>query len=141
MAARAWPWRRRRTAGAVLTETLVLLPVFMLLIFGLLDYARLLWTDLVLRHAAAETARYAMVHGSTAPAPASLTDLRGVFLGATAGIDAARLTLAMAPDWETGNTPGSTLQLTVTYQFDFLWQFLPAGSTTLQHVEFVPVAQ
>jgi len=141
MAAMSRSTHRQRTAGAVLTETLVLLPVFMLLIFGILDYARMLWTDLVLRHAAAETVRYATVHGSTAPAPASLAELRGVFLDATAGIEAARLTLAMAPDWETGNTPGSTLQLTVTYQFDFLWQFLPAGSTTLQHVEFVQVAQ
>lgn len=135
------PMTRRRSSGAVLTETIVLLPIFMLLIFGILDYARMLWTDLVLRHAAAETARYAMVHGSTAAAPASTADLRAVFLGATTGIDDGRLTFTVVPTWETGNTPGSTLRLQTSYQFNFLWQFLPAGTVTLQHTAFVDVSQ
>ena len=131
----------RWARGAVLTETIVLLPVFMLLVFGMLDYARMLWADLVLRHAAAETARYAMVHGSTAPDPATMTDLRNVFLGATTAIDGSQLSLEMVPAWETGNVPGGTLRLQINYRFDFLWQFLPAGSINLQHTEFVQVVQ
>lgn len=141
MAATVWRGRRRRTAGAVLTETLVLLPVFMLLIFGILDYARMLWADLVLRHAAAETARYAMVHGSASPDPATMADLRTVFLAATVAIDDGQLSLEMVPAWEAGGAPGNTLRLEVSYRFDFLWQFLPGGSIDLQHTEFVQIVQ
>lgn len=127
--------------GSVLLETLVLLPVFLLLVFGVLDFARLLWTDLVLRHALAETGRYAMVHGSSAPTPATLADLRTVYLAATTGIDEAQLTLQAVPDWSSGSTPGAQVRLEASYEFLFLWEFLPAPSATLTHEVLVDVTQ
>lgn len=127
--------------GSVLIETLVLLPVFLLLVFGVLDFARLLWTDLVLRHALAETGRYAMVHGSSAPTPATLADLRNVYLAATRSIDETQLTLQAVPDWSTGSTPGARVLLEAGYEFLFLWDFLPAPSVTLTHKVLVDVTQ
>lgn len=127
--------------GSVLLETLVLLPVFLLLVFGVLDFARLLWTDLVLRHALAETGRYAMVHGSASPDPATLAELRDVYLAATSGINGAQLTLQSVPDWSTGSTAGARVRLEASYQFLFLWDFLPAPSATLTHEVLVDVTQ
>ena len=132
---------RRLHHGSVLIETLVLLPVFLLLVFGVLDFARLLWTDLVLRHALAETGRYAMVHGSSAPTPATLADLRNVYLAATRSIDETQLTLQAVPDWSTGSTPGARVRLEAGYEFLFLWDFLPAPSVTLTHKVLVDVTQ
>lgn len=134
-------WRGSVAGGSVLLETLVLLPVFLLFIFGMLDLARLLWTDLVLRHAIAETGRYAMTRGNASPNPATLDDLRTVYLAATRTIDESRLTLQVVPEWSSGSTPGATLQIEASYQFVFLWDFLPAPSVTLQHVTFVDVTQ
>ncbi|MBU3671151.1 MAG: hypothetical protein FGM43_01285 [Sinobacteraceae bacterium] len=132
---------RQAHRGSVLLETLVLLPVFLLLVFGVLDFARLLWTDLVLRHALAETGRYAMVHGSAAPTPASLADLRNVYLAASRSIDEAQLTLQSIPDWDTASAPGAQLRLEASYEFQFLWDFLPAPSVTLTHEVLVDVTQ
>lgn len=132
---------RRLHHGSVLIETLVLLPVFLLLVFGVLDFARLLWTDLVLRHALAETGRYAMVHGSSAPTPATLADLRNVYLAATRSIDETQLTLQAVPDWSTGSTPGARVRLEAGYEFLFLWDFLPAPSVILTHKVLVDVTQ
>ena len=127
--------------GSVLLETLVLLPVFLLLVFGVLDFARLLWTDLVLRHALAETGRYAMAHGSASPDPATLAELRDVYLAATRSIDETQLTLQSVPDWGTGSTAGARVRLEASYQFQFLWDFLPAPSATLTHEVLVDVTQ
>ncbi len=127
--------------GSVLLETLVLLPVFLLLVFGVLDFARLLWTDLVLRHALAETGRYAMVHGSASPDPATLAELRDVYLAATSGINDAQLTLQSVPDWSTGSAAGARVRLEASYEFQFLWDFLPAPSATLTHDVLVDVTQ
>ena len=127
--------------GSVLIETLVLLPVFLLLVFGVLDFARLLWTDLVLRHALAETGRYAMVHGRSAPTPATLTELRVVYLAATRSINEAQLTLDAVPDWSTDSTPGAQVRLEARYEYLFLWDFLPAPSVTLTHEVMVDVTQ
>ena len=127
--------------GSVLLETLVLLPVFLLLVFGVLDFARLLWTDLVLRHALAETGRYAMAHGSASPDPATLAELRDVYLAATRSIDETQLTLQSVPDWGTGSTAGARVRLEASYEFQFLWDFLPAPSATLTHEVLVDVTQ
>lgn len=127
--------------GSVLLETLVLVPVFLLLVFGVLDFARLLWTDLVLRHALAETGRYAMVHGTAAPTPATLAELRNVYLAATQSVDETKLTLQAVPDWNTASTPGAQVRLEASYEFLFLWDFLPAPSVTLTHEVMVDVTQ
>lgn len=127
--------------GSVLLETVVLLPVFLLLVFGILDLARLLWTDLMLRHAIAETGRHAVVHGMSSASPVTLEDLRLVYVESARGIDESRLDLQASPDWNTASTPGATLRLEASYEFLFLWDFLPAPSVTLNHVTFVDVTQ
>lgn len=132
---------RHQHRGSVLIETLVLIPVFLLLVFGVLDFARLLWTDLVLRHALAETGRYAMVHGTAAPTPATLAELRNAYLAATQSVDETKLTLQAVPDWNTTSTPGAQVRLEASYEFLFLWDFLPAPSVTLTHEVMVDVTQ
>jgi len=60
----ALPRHQRR--GASLVEFAFVVPVFLLLIFGILEYARFFYTVQVMNNAAREGARYAVVNTNTA---------------------------------------------------------------------------
>lgn len=55
--------------GQSLVEFALVLPVLLLLIFGLLDVARAVWQENTLAFAAREGSRYAIVHGAASSSP------------------------------------------------------------------------
>jgi Flp pilus assembly protein TadG len=55
--------RRSSKRGQSMTEFALVLPVFILLIFGVLDLGRVVWANSALAHASREAARYAIVQG------------------------------------------------------------------------------
>jgi hypothetical protein len=59
--------RRRadRSRGQGIAEFGLVLPVFMLMVMGILDVGRVVWATDALSHAAREGARYASVHGGS----------------------------------------------------------------------------
>jgi Flp pilus assembly protein TadG len=54
--------QRQRRLGSSLVELAFIAPVFLLLIFGMLEYARFFYTMQVMNNAAREGARYAVVN-------------------------------------------------------------------------------
>jgi Flp pilus assembly protein TadG len=58
--------RRRRERGQGLVEFAVVLPVFMVLLLGVVDFGRVVWTTNILQAATREAARFAIVHGGAA---------------------------------------------------------------------------
>jgi len=62
----ALPSTRRRERGQALVETAIILPVFLMCLFGVVDMGRAIWATTSLASAAREAARYAIVHGGTA---------------------------------------------------------------------------
>lgn len=61
----------REEQGQALVEFAFVLPVLLLLIFGLFDVARAVWQENTLAYAAREGTRYAIVHGSASESPAT----------------------------------------------------------------------
>jgi Flp pilus assembly protein TadG len=63
---------RRRSGGQALAEVALVAPLFFLMVFGIIDLARVIWANDVSAGAAREGARYASVHvgtpGLTVPA-------------------------------------------------------------------------
>ena len=57
-------FRRGRGRGQALTEFAVVLPVFLMLVFGIIDLGRVIWGLDNVTNAAREGARYASVHGT-----------------------------------------------------------------------------
>ncbi len=55
--ARRW-WRS--ISGAAAVEMAIVLPLFLLFMLGLIEFGRLFWYQVSLRHAVEQTARYAM---------------------------------------------------------------------------------
>jgi hypothetical protein len=60
---------RGRIRGQALVETALILPLFLVLMMGLLDLGRAIWATTSLASAAREAARFAIVHGGTFSTP------------------------------------------------------------------------
>jgi hypothetical protein len=61
--------RSGRTRGQALLEFALVLPIFLALVFMIVDFGRVVWATGSLSNAAREGARYAIVHGGTASNP------------------------------------------------------------------------
>jgi hypothetical protein len=60
---------RRRGAGQALTEFALVVPFFLLVLYGIIEFGRYVYTVQVLNNAAREGARYAIVHGEESNCP------------------------------------------------------------------------
>lgn len=118
--------RSARVSGVITVETALLLPAFLLLIFGALEFSRLLWVRSILIHACNETVRYAMVRGMESGHHSSEAELMAQFLGSTRGVDAANLRIYISPDWHSASTPGTNFRVTAQYDFVMALNLLPA---------------
>lgn len=56
---------RRSSRGQSLVEFAIILPVFLLIVVGILDFGRVVWANSAVTNAAREAARYAIVHGGS----------------------------------------------------------------------------
>lgn len=61
----ARPGNRRSQRGQGLTEFALVAPIFLAMIFGIVDLGRVVWANNSLAGAAREAARYASVHGGS----------------------------------------------------------------------------
>ena len=57
--------RRRDELGQSLAEFAIVLPVFLLIVFGMIDVGRVIWATDDITNAAREAARYASIHGGS----------------------------------------------------------------------------
>lgn len=57
---------RSAASGQGLAEFALIVPMFLMLMFGIVDFGRVIWARNSLENAAREGARYAIVHGGTA---------------------------------------------------------------------------
>lgn len=60
---------RRDERGQALVEFALILPVFLLIVLGILEVARAVWQENTLAYAAREGTRYAIVHGAGSESP------------------------------------------------------------------------
>jgi len=116
----------------VLAEFMLILPVLLLLTFGIVEGGRLIWAYNTVSHAAREGARYAIVHGSEYDATTNQTttavDIENYVQSRAAGLDAVQVSTSWVPD----NKAGSVVRVNVQYTFDtILPLLLPALKSTV----------
>jgi hypothetical protein len=58
--------RHRRATGQALVEFVLVVPIFLTLLLGIVDFGRVVWAGNSLAAAAREAARFAIVHGGSA---------------------------------------------------------------------------
>lgn len=138
-----------RQRGTTLLEFALVIILFLTMFFGIIDFARALYTYHFVTNAAREATRFAIVRGSSCSAPlvpcnAQQPDILTFVQGITpSGIKSANV--AVNPSWPgigpgTGanggcnttngqsNNPGCLVQVQVTYPFNFIFPFMPSGS-------------
>lgn len=121
----------RNRRGNALVEFALVAPVFFLAMFGTIDFGRMLWLASTVEHVAKEGARYAAIRGAEKIIPATESDVKNYVKGRTVGISPSDMTIDVA--WDPDNQPGSTVTVTVDYQFEYLMiGFLPLDPVQLQ---------
>lgn len=107
--------RKQRQRGAETVEAALVTTVFLMVLMGIMDFGRLVWMYGTLTHATREAARYAMAHGSESSQPASSADIAAVVNSQAIGLDSS--SIVVTPAWSPDNRPGSTVTVTVQYNF------------------------
>lgn len=120
-------FKRNSERGAAIVEMAIVLPLLLLLVFGIVEFGRAYMTDISVTHAAREGSRaYAITRGSADAATAE-----------SAAIEAAERTVApeIRPKLSFGFTdcePGSPAYVVVTYlNYDLLIPFVSRGTVDL----------
>jgi Flp pilus assembly protein TadG len=116
-------------AGQSLVEFAVAAPVLFLLLFGVIEGGRLVWTNHEVTNGTREAARVAMVRGANSGTAATAGDLEATMLNRTIGLDAARLTIVVT---NLGGEVGTTVVVSSTYQYQpAITMIFGAGTITL----------
>jgi Flp pilus assembly protein TadG len=102
-----------RTAqrGAELVEAALMLFLFFLLLFAIIEFGRAIWLSNAVAYGAQTAVRNAIVHGSNHATPATQASIRDEVVRAIPGLRNADVLIT----WPDGNNnPGSLVQTTVS---------------------------
>ena len=103
----------RSQKGQSLVETALILPILLLLLFGITDFARICHVYLTLDHAGREAARVATVGAEDAEIIAEIQD-------ASVGLNEDKLHIKISPKGQANRVSGSDVKIEMTYPVDFL---------------------
>lgn len=106
--------------GAHVVEMAIILPVFLAMLIGIIDFARATYAYTAVVESARCGARHAMVNGATSTTvvgpTANNTTVEAVVKNNAKGLDTSLLSVAST--WPNGtNTTGSPVTVTATYNF------------------------
>lgn len=105
---------RKQRRGAAAVEFAVVAPVFFLLVFGMIEYGRMVMVQQVITNAAREATRVAVLDGSTT------ATVKTAAINAMAGakITIATSNVTVSPDPPSGAKFGDPVSVTVTVPFN-----------------------
>ncbi len=119
----------RRKHGQASAEFSLVLPIAVTLIFGIMQFGQVLYTYSFVVYADRSAARYAMMHNSLRPQPATNVSITSYVKGLTAGMDQTKLTVTST--WIPTSTPGSLVKVQVNYVYTPFAPYLPSANINL----------
>ncbi len=150
-------------SGSSLIEFALSVSLLMMVVFGIMGLSLAAFSDHFVAIAAQAATRYASVRGSTWSSTCASASATGCVTTAglvqsyvqslaPAGINTGNLTVQTTWPGTTPaggacfqssgkNSPGCTVQVTVTYSFSFLLPFMPANTMNLSSTGALPIAQ
>ena len=136
-------WSQR---GQTMVEFAVCAVVLLMLLFGIMDFGRMLYAYDFVDNAAREATRYAIVHGNSSLKPASASDIQAFVSSMALGLNAkacssAPTALCATTTWTPDNKPGSSVQVVVKYNFKPLVPFLPSAMMSLSSTSQMIISQ
>ncbi len=135
--ARAQRWN---DLGTALIEFGLVMVVFFMFVFGVMDFGRALYTYHFVSNAACEATRYAIVRGSSSTDPVTASDIANyVKSRAPLGIDPNSLTVSTT--WSPDDHPGSSVRVQVSDNFRFRNPLVPSYRITLSDASQMVISQ
>ena len=121
-----WKIIRQDERGAAMVEfAMVTALIFIPLVFGIIEFGRLIWSKTTISAAAREGVRYAIVHGSTSGSVADSAAVANYVIGRT-GLSP----IAVRTTWSDSNEPGDTATVQVTYVYTPIVRVIPSRTIT-----------
>ena len=129
----------RRERGAALVEFGLGFLVFFSVLYGIMEFGRIVSSYNILSGATREGARYAMVHGSASGSAASATDIQTVVRNWAIGLDSSAVTVTTT--WNPGNTPGSQVNVQASYTVTPFSGLILKNNLTLKSTSQMVISQ
>jgi Flp pilus assembly protein TadG len=153
--ARRWRYQR----GTTLPETAIVLVVMLMVLFGIIDFGRAMYTYSFVANIAREGARWAIVRGSqctvlTGGCPATAPQVQAYVQSLSEGATTAS-SISVTTSWPgtgtgcSGGTGGAGLHnvagcpvvVTVTYPFKFILPYMPRPTLTMSSSSTMVISQ
>ncbi|HKT12794.1 MAG TPA: TadE/TadG family type IV pilus assembly protein [Terriglobia bacterium] len=110
---------RLNEIGSAVLEFGLVVVMFFMFVFGVMDFGRALYTYHFVSNAACEATRYAIVRGSSSTEPVTASDIQAYVKSITPeGVDPNQLTITTT--WSPDKNPGSTVKVQVSDNFQFM---------------------
>ena len=120
--------RKQRQRGAAFLEFALAFMVFFSIVYGVMEFGRIVASYNILSGATREGVRYAIVHGSKSSSVATATDIQTIVRNWSVGLDTSSVNVTTT--WPSGNAPGGSVQVTASYNVTpFTWLILSNGIT------------
>ena len=130
----------RRSRGQALVEFAFVAPIFLLMLFAIIDFGRYVYYVQILNNAAREGARYAIVNGSESFTPAGPAQddpaVEAIVKNYAIGVIGDSTVLDVNSYWGTppnppSNNRGAKVRVTVTYDFHSIIPIVPIPAITI----------
>jgi Flp pilus assembly protein TadG len=105
--------RKHHQRGAAALEFGLAFLLFFSIVYGIMEFGRIVGSYNVLSGAVREGVRYAIVHGSASGSPASTTDIENIVRHWAIGLNAN--SVVVNTTWDPGTGPGSAVKVTASY--------------------------
>jgi Flp pilus assembly protein TadG len=120
----------RRRRGSTMLEGALVMTTFVILLIGAMDFGRLGFAYSSVTYAAHQAARFAATNGSSSGHAASVATIQSNADSNLIGLSANSLTVSVT--WTPNNSPGSQVQVVVSYAFQPLVIPISSSSITLK---------
>jgi Flp pilus assembly protein TadG len=131
--------RKHSQRGAVALEFGLAFLFFFALLYGVMEFGRIVASYNILSGAAREGARYAIVHGSASGSAASSSDIQTIVRNWSIGLDTSAVTVNTS--WNPGNGPGGQVTVTASYTVTPFTGLLIGNGITLQSTSAMVISQ
>jgi Flp pilus assembly protein TadG len=125
--------------GTVVLEFGLAFLVFFSVIYGIMEFGRIVASYNILSAAAREGVRYAVVHGSASGSVATASDIQDVVRRWAIGMDASAVVVTTT--WTPGNAPGNQVQVNASYTISPFTALILKNDITLQSSSQMAISQ
>ena len=112
---------REKPSGQALTEISIVIVLFVILAFGIIDAGRLMYNYNAVSFVAREAVRWAVVRGATSGHVATVADVQNYAQSMSMGVP-----VNVDVTWNPDNQPGSAVVVTVRNDFSSMTPFVPS---------------